>query len=65
MNDHRTDECNERMAGDIIDLAAKRHATGFEILEASKRIQNPKSVELDVVSGPSSDVEKEWERVAV
>jgi hypothetical protein len=52
LNDHRIDECNERMAGDIIDLAAKRHATGFEILDASKRIQNPKSVELDVVSGP-------------
>jgi len=31
------------MAGDIIDLAAKRHATGFEILDVSKRIQNPKS----------------------
>jgi hypothetical protein len=30
LNDYRIDECNELMAGVIVDVDAKGHATGFE-----------------------------------
>ncbi len=65
LNDHRIDESNELMAGVIVDVDAKGHATGFEILDASKRIQNPKSVELDVVAAPVMTQKKSGKKVAV
>ncbi|MCX6125557.1 MAG: DUF2283 domain-containing protein [Proteobacteria bacterium] len=42
LNDHQIDESNELMAGVIVDVDAKWRAIGFEILDASKRIENPK-----------------------
>lgn len=54
LNSRRIDESNELMAGVIVDVDSKGHAIGFEILDASKRIENPKAVELDVVSMPET-----------
>ena len=65
LNDHQIDESNELMAGVIVDVDAKGRAIGFEILDASKRIENPKSVELDVVSGPALTQKKNGKKVAV
>ena len=65
LNDHQIDESNELMAGVIVDVDAKGRAIGFEILDASKRIENPKSVELDVVSGPVATQKKNGKKVAV
>ena len=65
LNDHQIDESNELMAGVIVDVDAKGRAIGFEILDASKRIENPKSVELDVVSGPALTQKKSGKKVAV
>ena len=65
LNDHKIDETNELMAGVIVDVDAKVRAIGFEILDASKRIENPKSVELDVFSGPALTQKKNGKKVAV
>jgi uncharacterized protein YuzE len=40
LNDHQIDESKELMAGVIVDVDAKGLAIGFEILDASKRIEN-------------------------
>jgi uncharacterized protein YuzE len=65
LNDHQIDESNELMAAVIVDVDAKGRAIGFEILDASKRIENRKSVELDVVSGPPLTQKKSGKKVAV
>ena len=39
LNKGRIDESNELMAGVIVDVDAKGRAVGFEILDASKRIE--------------------------
>ena len=46
----RIEESNELSPGVIVDVDAKGNAVGFEILDASKRIENPQSVELDIVT---------------
>lgn len=65
LNDHQIDESNELMAGVIVDIDAKGRAIGFEILDASKRIENPKSVELDVVTAPVMTQRRSGKKVAV
>lgn len=46
----RIEESNELSPGVIVDVDVKGNAVGFEILDASKRSENPQSVELDIVT---------------
>lgn len=50
LSSKRIDESNELMPGVVVDVDSKGNAVGFEILDASKRIENPKAIELDVIA---------------
>ncbi|MBI3832342.1 MAG: DUF2283 domain-containing protein [Planctomycetes bacterium] len=46
----RVKESDERNPGVILDYDAKGHLIGIEVLKASKRIENPRSVEYAVTA---------------
>ena len=48
LSDSLVEESDEDKPGVIIDYDAEGNIVGFEILDASKRMQNPLSVELAV-----------------
>jgi uncharacterized protein YuzE len=48
LNQLQIDESNEVMPGIIVDVDAKGQVIGFEILAASKRVENPQKVELKI-----------------
>lgn len=64
LSSKRIDESNELMPGVVVDVDAKGNAVGFEILDASKRIENPKAVELDVVAATTKTPKKKAKRAA-
>ncbi len=45
LQDGPVEESDEPSPGVILDFDAKGNVVGFEILDASKRVQNPASVE--------------------
>jgi len=48
LNDHPIDESDEEKPGVILDYDAEGNLVGMEILDASKRIGNPRSLEYTV-----------------
>ncbi len=46
------EESNEDKQGIIIDYDNEGHIVGIEILDASKRIRNPRSIEYALVGSP-------------
>ena len=50
LNQLQIDESNEVMPGVIVDVDAKGQVIGFEILDASKRVENPQKVELKIAT---------------
>lgn len=64
LSSKRIDESNELMPGVVVDVDSKGNAVGFEILDASKRIENPKAVELDVIAAAVKAPKKKPKRVA-
>lgn len=64
LSSKRIDESNELMPGVVVDIDAKGNAVGFEILDASKRIENPKAIELDVIAAAVKTPKKKTKRVA-
>jgi uncharacterized protein YuzE len=50
LNDHPIEESDEDKPGVILDYDREGNVVGIEILDASKRIENPRSVEY-VVAG--------------
>jgi len=47
-NDHPVEESDEDKPGVIIDYDKDGNLVGFEVLEASKRIENPRALEYAV-----------------
>ena len=47
------DESDEDKPGVIIDYAADGSIVGIEVLDASKRVENPRSVEVEYAITPS------------
>ncbi len=48
LTDNVIDESDETHAGTIIDYDADGAVVGIEVLNASRRMANPKSVELEI-----------------
>jgi uncharacterized protein YuzE len=48
---HAIEESDEDKPGVIIDYDGDGNIVGLEVLEASKRIENPRSLEYAVVGG--------------
>ena len=49
LNDAQIDESDEEKPGIIIDYDEQGNVVGFEILDASTRVGNPRSVDYSVV----------------
>jgi len=49
LNDAQIDESDEEKPGIIIDYDKQGNVVGFEILDASTRVGNPRSVDYSVV----------------
>jgi uncharacterized protein YuzE len=48
LSDHPVEESDEDKPGVIIDYDKDGNLVGFEVLEASKRIENPRALEYAV-----------------
>lgn len=50
---HPIEESDEAKPGVIIDYDREGNLVGLEVLDASKRVDNPRTVEVDLVTAPS------------